>query len=128
MITRSQIREQFPQYDNALALDKIMLENSLDTRAGNLRKNIERPLELILTIGMPIGTYFLQKEGLIAPDPDFPGVVGRYVLAAGIGLLTGKALGTAIGTLVNEVVDQEGEINQFYQKVKNYLSKNTDSG
>jgi len=117
------IGEQFPEYDNMLAIDKICLENSLDTRAANLRRNIERPLEVILTIGMPIATYFLVKEGFIAPDPG----VGRYALAALIGFVSGKALGTALGTIVNEIVDKEGEINQFYQKIMSYFSNNTNS-
>lgn len=123
MTTRAQLRELYPGYDNMLAIDKICLEDIHNTRAGKLRKSIERPLEAILTIGLPVGLHFLAKEGHAAPDPGFI----RYSVAALAGFVVGKTLGTAIGTIVYEVTDKEGEVGQYLSRVKNYFFHHSDS-
>lgn len=120
-MTRAQMKEQFPGYDNSLAIEKIALEDSLNTRAGKFRRNVKLPLELILTIGFPVSLPFLAKAGYAAPNPDF----WQYAVGACTGFLIGYALGTAVGTLAYETVDREGEINQFFQRLAHSFSRSS---
>ncbi len=117
-ITREKLR-QTPRYKNSLALDKIAMENTYLPEARRYRYGFQIPLGIIGVIGSPIATYYLSKKGVIAANPD----VIRYGLGGIIGLISGWTVGFSIGTIAYETFSQEGDIHQFFSKVKKHFTK-----
>jgi hypothetical protein len=118
-ITRKELRQK-PEYQHSLALDKLVMENHFLPEARKYRNSFQIPLEIIGGVGMPIATYYLSKKGLIAPNPDMI----RYGCAELIGLTYGWVSGLVLGTLAYETFSKEGEINQFFSRIKKHFTKN----
>lgn len=117
MVSRAELKSK-SEYQNALAIDKIIMEDMYVPDARRYRRYFQIPLAIIGTVGMPIATYYLSKKGIIAPDPS----VIRYCAGGLAGLVIGWTSGLVLGTLAYETVSPEGDIRQFFSKVKNYIT------
>ncbi len=112
MLTRKELKEKYPEYDDMRAIEKHILEVSEDTYAGNFYKKFTRSFAIVGAIGMPFLTDYLAKKGMIAPDPGFV----RYALGSLLGLTVGWASGISIAGLIYETCSEEGEIHQWFDK------------
>jgi hypothetical protein len=107
------------EYQRSSALGKILLENEHIPEAARYRNSFQRPLELIGLFGAPLYLDYLAKKGIVPPIENMT----RIYVSELAGFVMGYDLGLVLGTLAYETFGKEGDIRQFFSKIKNSIDK-----
>jgi hypothetical protein len=119
MLTRYDLRRMYPDYDRLLAYEKIILEEKHNTKAAQFRRSATASLGAILAVALPIGYYFISKEGGVPPNPEFMDYLEQGIT----GFAFGGIGGWCMATTVYEIFSEEGEVREMYDHIKDYLHR-----